>query len=44
MWLVVQILAIIFIVIGVPVLIIMLIRWAIWRISGFKILEKKTNV
>lgn len=43
LWIVFQIIAVILIVLGIPVLIFMLIRWAIWRISGFKILERSTS-
>jgi hypothetical protein len=43
MWIIVQVLAVIIIVIGVPVFILLMIRWAIWRITDFKLLERSTN-
>lgn len=43
MWIIVQVVAVIAIVIGVPVFILLMIRWAIWRITGFKLLDRSTN-
>jgi len=43
LWIIFQVLAVIVIVIGVPVFILLMIRWAIWRITGFKLFERSTN-
>jgi hypothetical protein len=43
MWIIVQVVAVIAIVIGVPVFILLMIRWAIWRITGFKLFDRSTN-
>jgi hypothetical protein len=42
-WIVFQILVVILIVIGIPILLFMLIRWAIWRVTGVKLFERRTN-
>jgi len=36
-----QTLVIVFIVIGIPILIFLFIRWAVWKITGIRILERK---
>lgn len=41
LWIIAQILAVILIVIGVPILAILLIRWAIYKITGKVIFQKK---
>lgn len=42
-WIVFQIVAVIFVVLGIPIIVFMLIRWAIWRLSGYKLGgERKT--
>jgi hypothetical protein len=43
LWIVFQILAVLFIVLGIPILIFLIVRWAIWRISGFKILDRRSS-
>lgn len=41
LFIVFQIIAIIFVVLAIPIMIFMLIRWAIWRITGIRLLERK---
>lgn len=36
-----QILAVVLVVLGVPIMIFLLIRWAIWKITGVRILERR---
>lgn len=43
LWIIVQVMAVIVIVIGVPVFILLMIRWAIWRITGFKLFDRSMN-
>lgn len=43
LWIIVQVVAVIAIVIGMPVFILLMIRWAIWRIAGFKLFDRSTN-
>ena len=40
-WIVFQIIAVILVVLGIPILIFMLIRWAVWRVSGHKLFERR---
>jgi len=41
LFIVFQILAIVAVVLGVPILLFMLLRWAIWKITGIRILERR---
>lgn len=43
LWILFQIMAVIIIVIGVPVMVLLLIRWALFRIAGFKLFDRSTN-
>ena len=43
LWIVFQILAVLFIVLGIPIIIFLLIRLAIFKISGFKILDRRSS-
>jgi hypothetical protein len=40
LWILFQIMAVIIVVIGVPVMVLLLIRWALWRLAGFKLFER----
>jgi hypothetical protein len=43
LWIVFQVIGVIVIVIGVPVFVLLLIRWAVWRISGHKMFERRSD-
>jgi hypothetical protein len=43
-WIIAQTLGIILVVIGIPVLVFLMIRWAIWKVTGIKLLERKEKM
>lgn len=38
-----QILALIFVVLGIPIMVLLLVRWVIWKVTGMRILERKVE-